>query len=251
MELNLAGKKAVVTGATKGIGKAIVQTLAKEGVDVALCARNLDEVETTVAGLQQEGINAFGAVVDVQNKQAYEDWLNQAVTQLGGVDLFVPNVSAGGGMEGESSWVKNFEVDVLGTVRGCEVLLPQINKGGAICFISSTAAVENFIAPQAYNALKAALINYAKHLSQAQAANGIRVNTLSPGPVFIDDGAWDQIKSHMPDLYNSTLAQIPMGRMATAQEIANSVVFLLSPAAGIITGTNLIADGGFTKGVQY
>lgn len=251
MNLQLKGKKAIVTGATKGIGKAIVQTLAREGVDIALCARNLDEVETTVAGLEQLGVKACGQVVNVQNKAEYETWLKEAVQQLGGIDLFVPNVSAGGGMEGEISWQKNFEVDMLGTVRGCETLLPLMKSGGAICFISSTAAVENFIAPQAYNAIKAALINYGKHLSQAQAPNGIRINTVSPGPVFIEDGAWDQIKTHMPDLYNSTLRQIPMGRMATAQEIANAVVFLLSPAASIITGTNLIADGGITKGIQY
>lgn len=251
MDLQLRGKKAIVTGATKGIGKAIVQTLAREGVDIALCARNMDEVETTVAGLKQLGVAAYGAVVDVQNKSEYQGWLEQAVNSLGGVDLFVPNVSAGGGMEGDESWQKNFEVDVMGTVRGCETLLPHLQSGSAICFISSTAAVENFIAPQAYNALKAALINYAKHLSQAQAPNGIRVNTVSPGPVFIEGGAWDQIKTHMNDLYNGTLAQIPLGRMACAQDIANAVAFLLSPAACIITGTNLIADGGFTKGVQY
>lgn len=251
MDLQLQGKKAVVTGATKGIGKAIVMALAREGVDIAFCARNLDEVETTAAGLRAMGVAAYGAVVDVKNKAEYENWLTSAVDQLGGVDLFVPNVSAGGGMDGEISWVNNFEVDMLGTVRGCERLLPLMNAGGAICLIASTAAVENFIAPQAYNAIKAALINYGKHLSQAYVAAGIRVNSVSPGPVFIENGAWDQIKNHMPDLYNSTLSRIPMGRMASAEEIANGVVFLLSPAASIITGTNLIADGGLTQGVQY
>ncbi len=251
MDLQLQGKKAVVTGATKGIGKAIVMALAREGVDIAFCARNLDEVETTTAGLRAMGVAAYGAVVDVKNRAEYESWLTSAADQLGGVDLFVPNVSAGGGMDGETSWVNNFEVDMLGTVRGCERLLPLMNTGGAICFIASTAAVENFIAPQAYNAIKAALINYAKHLSQAYAASGIRVNSVSPGPVFIENGAWDQIKHQLPDLYNSTLSRIPMGRMASAEEIANGVVFLLSPAASIITGTNLIADGGLTQGVQY
>ncbi|MCG8670474.1 MAG: SDR family oxidoreductase [Pseudomonadales bacterium] len=251
MDLQLSGKRAIITGATKGIGKAIAQTLAQEGVDIALCARNLDEVETTIAGLKQLGINAYGEVVDIQNKQAYESWLAKSVEQLGGIDLFVPNVSAGGGMDGEENWQRCFEIDMLGTVRGCEILLPLMKDGGAICLISSTAAVENFIAPQAYNSIKAGLINYAKHLSQLHAPRKIRVNTVSPGPVFIEEGAWDQIKEHMPELYDTTVGQIPMGRMASAEEIANGVAFLLSPAAGFITGANLRIDGGFTKGIQY
>ena len=116
--------------------------------------------------------------------------------------------------------------------------------------ISSTAAVETFIAPQPYNAIKAALITHAKQLSQALAADGIRVNCVSPGPVYFPGGAWEYIQNNMADLYNSTLAQIPRGSMGTPAEVANAVVFLASPAASLITGVNLIADGGFTKRVQ-
>jgi NAD(P)-dependent dehydrogenase (short-subunit alcohol dehydrogenase family) len=104
--------------------------------------------------------------------------------------------------------------------------------------------------PQPYNAIKGALVIHAKQLSQALAPDGIRVNCVSPGPVFIQGGAWEYIKTHMTPLYDSTLAQIPQGRMGSAEEVANAVVFLASPAASLITGVNLVADGGFTKRVQ-
>ena len=124
------------------------------------------------------------------------------------------------------------------------------SKAAAIVVISSTAGVETFMGPAPYNAIKGALIVHAKQLSQALAPAGIRVNCVSPGPVYIEGGAWEFIKNNMADLYNSTLAQIPQGRMGTAQEIANAVAFLASPAASLITGVNLVADGGFTKRVQ-
>jgi 3-oxoacyl-[acyl-carrier protein] reductase len=252
MDLGLKGKKALITGATKGIGRAIAERLASEGVDIALCARNQDEVTAAVAALSATGIKATGAAVDVCDKENYQAWIAAAGEELGGIDIFIPNVSAGGGQMGEEGWQANFEVDLLGTTRGIEAAMPFLksSEAGSIVIISTTAAVETFLGPQTYNAIKAALIVHGKQLSQALAGDGIRVNCVSPGPIYFAGGAWEYIEQNMPDLYNSTLADIPSGRMGTPEEIANTVSFLASPAASLITGVNLVADGGFTKRVQ-
>lgn len=253
MDLGLKGKKAIVTGATKGIGRRIVDLLADEGVDVAICARDEDEVKDAVKALSDKGVKATGKAVNVKKKEEYEAWLKDSAEELGGCDIFVPNVSAGGGMDSEKNWWNNFEVDVLGTVRGCETLMPYLKKSGAgsIVVISSTNALEFFMGPMAYNAMKAALINYVKQLSLTVARKGVRVNSVSPGPVYFEGGAWEMIKGAMPDIYTDAVAKIPRGEMGTPEEIAKVVAFLASPASSVITGSNIVADAGFTKGVRY
>ena len=252
MDLGLSGKKAVITGSTRGIGRAIANLLADEGVDLAVCARQQADVDTAIAELSAKGVNVVGSAIDVADGEAYKHWITEMGTQLGGIDIFVPNVSAGGGNMSEEGWQNNFNVDLLGTTRGVEAATPFLEKSSAaaIVVISSTAGVETFMGPQPYNAIKGALIIHAKQLSQALAPSGIRVNCVSPGPIYIEGGAWEYIKNNMAELYDSTLAQIPQGRMGSAEEIANAVAFLASPAASLITGVNLVADGGFTKRVQ-
>ena len=252
MDLGLAGKNAVITGSTRGIGRAIANLLADEGANLAICSRNQEEVDSAVAELSTKGVKVTGAVVDIADKAAYQGWITSAGEELGGIDIFVPNVSAGGGNMSEEGWEAAFNVDLLGTTRGIEAATPFLEKSSAasVVIISSTAGVETFMGPQPYNAIKGALVIHAKQLSQALAADGIRVNCVSPGPVFIEGGAWDFIKNNMADIYNSTLANQPSGRMGSADEVANAVVFLASPAASWVTGVNLVVDGGFTKRVQ-
>jgi 3-oxoacyl-[acyl-carrier protein] reductase len=253
MDLGLRGKKAIVTGATKGIGRAIVELLAAEGADVGLCARAEEEVETTLQALKQRGINAVGEAVNVRDGEGYKAWLERTAGALGGCDIFVPNVSAGGGFDSEKNWVKCFEVDVMHTVRGCEVLMPHLEKSGSgsIVIISSTNALETFGVPQAYNAMKAALITYSKQLSQHVGKKGVRVNCVSPGPVYFEGGAWELIKGTMAKFFEYALKQIPTGRMGTPEEVARIVAFVASPAGSLITGANIVADNGFTKRVQF
>lgn len=253
MDLGLKGRKAIVTGATKGIGRAVVERLIAEGVDVALCARTAEEVDSTVKALSSRGPRVLGEAVNVRDGEAYKAWLGRAVETLGGCDVFVPGVSAGGGFDSEKNWVRNFEIDVLHTVRGCEALTPHLERSGqgAIVIISSTNAVETFAAPMAYNAMKAALITYGKQLAQFLGRKGVRVNTVAPGPIYFEGGAWEMIKGTQPKLYEWAMKQIPCGRMGTPDEVARVVVFLASPAASLITGSNVVADNGFTKRVQF
>jgi 3-oxoacyl-[acyl-carrier protein] reductase len=138
-------------------------------------------------------------------------------------------------------------------VRACEAALPHLVKSGAgsIVVIGTTAAVETFGAPGGYGAMKAALINYASGLAHALGKQNVRVNIVSPGPVYFAGGAWEMIQKAMPPFYESTLKACPQGRMGTPDEVARAVAFLASPAASLITGVNLVTDGGFTKRVNF
>ena len=252
MDLGLRGSKAIVTGATKVIGRAIAELLAAEGADVAICARTADEVDAAVKALKARGGEVFGEAVNVRDGEAYKAFLERAVAALSGCDIFIPGVSAGGGMDSEKNWTRNFEIDVMHTVRGCEALLPHLEKSthGSIVIIGTTNAVETFAAPMAYNALKGALVIYGKQLSQFVGRKNIRVNTVSPGPIYFEGGAWEMIKGTQPKFYDWALKQMPNGRFGTPEEVARAIVFVASPAASLITGVNLVADNGFTKRVQ-
>jgi NAD(P)-dependent dehydrogenase (short-subunit alcohol dehydrogenase family) len=253
MELGLKGKKALITGATRGIGRAIAELLAREKVDVGFCARDEEEIRETAAALQALGVTAIGKPVNVREKDDYEAWLRETADALGGADIFIANVSGGAGMESERNWWRNFEIDVLHTVRGCDVLVPRMKDagGGSIVLITTTNAVETFGGPMAYNAMKAALVNYAKNLSQFAGRDNIRVNCVCPGPVYFKGGAWEMIETSNAAFYEKNLKQIPSRRMATPEEIARVVAFIASPAASAVTGVNLVVDNGFTKRVQF
>ena len=253
MDLGLKGLKAVLAGASKGIGRATAEALAAEGCDVAVCARGQEAVDATVASLKAKGVKALGESVDMADAATYGAWVKRAAEGLGGCDIFISFASAGGGPASEETWKKNFDLDLLATFRGVQAALPFIEKSahGSIVAVSSTAALEDFFGPQSYNAIKAAVINYASALSQQLASKGIRVNTVSPGPIFIDGGSWDMIKTHMTPLYEQTLKAVPMGRLGTGEEVAKAIAFMASPACPFMTGTNVVIDGGVTKRVQY
>ena len=252
MDLELKGKKAIVTGGSRGIGKCVAQTLVNEGAEVGICARNEEEVKAAVDSLSSGGSKVIGAVADVGDGDSYKAWITSAIEDLGGLDLFVANVSAGGGNNTEEGWKANFEVDVLGTVRGIETATTALSDSkGSVVIISTTTAIENGPGAGAYGAMKAALMNLSSAKAQELAPQGVNCNVVSPGPIYIEGGAWNFIKDNMEDFYKATLSAIPAGRMGAAQDVANAVVFLGSPAASYITGTNVVVDGGFTKGVHF
>jgi 3-oxoacyl-[acyl-carrier protein] reductase len=253
MDLKLKGLKALVTGGTKGIGRAIAETLAAEGADIAICSRNEADVAEAVAALAATGVKACGRVVDVADGPALKAWVADAAAELGGLDIVVANVSALSIGGDEESWAKGFGTDMMGTVRLVDAALPflEASKAAAIVTISSVSGREIDFAAGPYGAFKAAIIHYTQGLAYQLAAKGIRANSVSPGNTYFEGGVWNRIKDGAPDLYATSLALNPTGRMGTPQEMANAVVFLASPAASFVTGTNLVVDGALTRGVQF
>ena len=252
MDLGLKGKKALVTGATRGIGRAIAETLAGEGVDLAICSRTQEAVDAVKKELEAKGVRVYAQAADVGDGDALKGFIAKSIEALGGLDILVSNPSGGNGTD-EAAWRANFEVDVLGAVRSVEAAQEALEASDAasITFIGTTAAVETFMGPTSYNAMKAALVTHANGLSQSLGSKGIRVNTVSPGPIFIEGGSWDRIKQGRPAMYEAALADHPGGQMGEAQDVANAVVFLSSPAAKHVTGVHLIVDGGYTKRVNF
>ena len=253
MDLGLRGKKAIVTGGTRGIGRAIADLLAAEGCDIAVCARGRAGIDETVAALMQTGVKATGGAVDVTDLPALRRWIGEAAAALGGLDIFVANVSAlAMGMD-EESWRRGFEIDVMSTVFGIEAALPLLERSaeGAIVVVGSTALAEIYAPPRSYASVKAAIVPYVKGIARNLAAKNIRANMVSPGNVFFAGGVWDNVRQRDPEAFRATVARNPTGRMGTPEEVANAVVFLASPRASFISGTHLIVDGALTQRVQF
>jgi 3-oxoacyl-[acyl-carrier protein] reductase len=257
MDLQLKGRKAIITGATKGIGLCIARQLADEGVDVAICARTAADVQATVKELAGKGVKAYGDAVDVQDREAYTRWIESVCKRLGGLDIFVSNTTGTPGLAGEQGWKATFEIDVMGAVRGVETALPYLRKSssGAVVFIGSISGVLSKMIPApgaySYGAGKAALIAYGAMLSKQVAKDGIRVNTVSPGPIYFKGGAWDRIEQHAPAVMADAQAHCVIGRLGKPEDVAAAVLFLASPVSGFTVGQNLHVDGGYCEHVPF
>lgn len=254
MDLGLAGKKACVTGSTRGIGRAIVERLASEGCAVAVSGRKKIEVAAAVKALHQAGAKAWGRAVDLREAEPLRAWIGAAAKALGGIDILVCNASAlapGGAPE---SYRVAFETDVLHTLNAVEAARPFLkrSKAAAIVAIASISGVEDYGWEESgYGAMKAAL-NYAmKSLANALAPKGIRVNVVSPGTIYFAGGVWEKVEKDSPEAFAASLAANPMGRMGRPEEIADVVAFVASPRASFMAGANVIVDGAFTRRVQF
>ncbi len=256
MDLGLKGKKAVILGGTRGIGLAIAETLASEGSDVAICARNADQVAETVESLKAKGVQVTGGSVDVTDGPALKTWIKSAGETLGGIDILISNAGAMAQGNDPEAWKQNFNLDILGAVNAFEAAEPFLGEAadthGDAAFII-IASISAAVADQAgsYGPIKAALVHMAKGLARQHARRGIRTNVVSPGMVYFKGGVWHQVEENMPDFFKKSVARNPTGRLATPQEIANSAVFLASPASSYTTGSNLIVDGTISNRVNF
>jgi len=256
MDLGLKGRNGVVLGGTRGIGRAIADTLAREGANVAICARNADQVENAVGALRAHGGRVSGASVDIADGVALKSWIASAAQELGGIDLLFSNAGAMALGGDPASWEQNFRLDILGAVNAFDAARPFLETAGekngdaAFVIISSVSAAQADTA-SAYGPVKAALVHMAKGLARQYAAKKIRVNVVSPGTVYFPGGVWHTREQNAPDYFKQMLARNPTGRMATPQEIANAAVFLGSPASSFTTGSNLVVDGAISNRVNF
>ncbi|HEY0301950.1 MAG TPA: SDR family oxidoreductase [Rhizomicrobium sp.] len=256
MDLHLKGRNAVILGGTRGIGRAIADTLADEGGNVALCARNADQVKDAVAALKDKGVKATGASVDIMDGAALKSWIASAGEELGGIDILVSNAGAMAQGGDPASWEQNFKLDVLGMVNAFDAAKPFLEKAAAakgdaaFVIISSVSAAESD-SGSSYGPIKAALIHYAKGLARQYAKAHIRTNVVSPGMVYFEGGIWATVEKNMPDYFKQAVARNPTGRCATPQEIANAAVFLASPVSSYTTGINMLVDGTVSRRVNF
>jgi 3-oxoacyl-[acyl-carrier protein] reductase len=254
MDLQLTGRKALVTGASRGIGRAIAEQLAAEGCDLALCARGVDSLQAFADELKADGRTVVTAGVDVSDEQAVAGFVETAAEGLGGLDVVVSNVSAGA-LKGADQWLSSFQGDLLAFVRLCEAAVPHLEKSEAasIVAVGTTSAFDTLppTSPNSYAAFKAAVLQHASGLGHSLAPKGIRVNTVSPGPIDFPGGAWDKLREARPEFYEGIRSRIPIGRLGRAEEVARAVTFLASPASSFCTAVNLVVDGGFVSRVQF
>jgi 3-oxoacyl-[acyl-carrier protein] reductase len=251
MDLGLSGKKAIVTGSTKGLGRAIAESLLAEGASVAICARDAAGVDAAVKELSDRG-TVWGQAVDAGDAESLRAFVSGAVEALGGLDVYVHNTS-GKPAKTLEAWKNNFDIDLMALVIGVEAATESLaDGGGALISIGTSAVGEHFASgANSYSAFKAAVTNWTLGQAQVLGKRGIRCNVVSPGPIWVEGGDWNRVKDAKPEFFAQTEAVHPMGSIGDVGDVANAVTFLASPAAKHINGANLTVDGGFMKRVDF
>lgn len=253
MDLQLSNRNCVVIGGSRGIGRSIALGLAAEGANVAICARNEDQLRVAEAEIAATGVRAYAHPCDAGDPVALTGFLDATREALGSVDGLVHNASALAVGPDLSDWEASLRVDLMGAVHAAEHVMPWMEEGGggSILFVSSISGLESDPAPDyGYTAAKAALIAHAKKLAVMQAPRGIRVNAIAPGSIDFPGGFWAAVKEHQPELYEGVRASIPWGRLGTPEEVADVAVFLLSPRAAWVAGECVSVDGAQHRGIR-
>ena len=251
MDLQLNRSRVLVTGGSRGIGRAIVEAFLDEGATVGFCARSADEVAATQQALQGRG-SVTGSAVDVGDADALAAWVEESAGAFGGLDVVVANVSALAIPDTEENWQASLNVDLMHTVRLVRAAMPHLERSTAasIIAISSVSGRESDFASGPYGTAKTAIVGYVNGLALQLAEKGIRANTVSPGNTYFEGGVWASIEGGNPELFETAVGLNPTGHMGTPEEIAGPVVFLASPRARRVSGTNLVVDGALTRGIQ-
>ncbi len=254
MNLELQGKRAIVTGGSRGIGLAIAKALAAEGCSVGLVARTESQLEQAAAAIRKLGSHVAWAAADVTDAAAHDQALAHLVHELGGgVEIAVANAGAsapGAALEASDEiWRGQWELNFLSAarlLRGCAPHMERAGYGSCIV-VSSISAFEAFGRP-AYVAAKASLHGLVKTAAMEGAKKGIRVNAVAPGSILFPGGSWDRRRTAEPEHFRQVEQSIPFGRLGTAEEVANVAAFVASPKASWVSGAVLVVDGCQTVG---
>jgi NAD(P)-dependent dehydrogenase (short-subunit alcohol dehydrogenase family) len=253
MDLGLKGKRVLVTGGTKSIGRAIVDAFVSEGAVVGFCARDAKLVKEREKDWQSKQARVSGSALDVADDGALKKWIDGFAGD-GGLDHFVANVTAGGIEDTEESWRKSIEIDLVSTVNAVRHVRPHLEKrglGATLTIIGTVSLAEVSGPTMPYRSVKAALVPLVKSLAIDMAPKGVRANMVSPGTILEDGNTWGRQRDAGSERYKRMLARNPTGRMGTPQEVAAAVVFLAGTPASFVTGINFVVDGAITARVQY
>ena len=246
MNIDLGGRRAVITGGSRGIGKASALAMAAAGAAVSICARGAEALEQARAEIAGNGRKVHAMPCDVADATAVASYIEAAAEALGGIDILLCNASGFGSSDDEAGWEKSINVDLLGCARAIRAALPHLEKSGcgSIVNISSISGLKATARTPPYAAVKAAMINYTMTAAAQFAPKRIRVNCVAPGSIEFPGGTWARVKDNNPQLYGRILRSIPFDRLGLPEEVANVVVFLASPLANWVTGQTIAVDGG-------
>ena len=246
MTFDFKGRRVVVAGGSRGIGRAIAMGFAQAGADVSICARGAQGLEQTRAELVALGARAHAAPCDLADGAAVQRYVQEAGAALGGIDVLVNNASGFGMADDEAGWAAGLAVDVMAMVRASHAALPLLEQstGSSIIHISSISGFRPSTRAPAYAAVKAAMMSYTASQAAMLASKRIRVNCIAPGSIEFPGGTWEQRRLAGAPLYAQTLKGIPFGRMGTPEEIAEVALFLASHHARWVTGQSIAVDGG-------
>ncbi len=246
MNINVKGKRVVIAGGSKGIGRSIALAFAAGGAAVSICARGAEALAATRAEMAAHGGTAHAAACDLAVEADITAYIEAAAAALGGIDVLVNNATGYGWGDDEASWTQSVAVDLLAAVRASRVAQPWLLKSGSasIINISSGSGLNPSVRTPAYGAAKAAIIHYTRTQAATLVAKGIRVNCVAPGSIEFPGGIWDKRKQNEPAVYNAALASCPNGRMGQPEEVASVVLFLASPLANWVTAQIISVNGG-------
>ena len=249
MDLGLKGKVAMVTGASRGLGRAMARALGDEGVKVSICARGEDQLESAAKELRAAGIEVLARATDITKSAEAEGWVTETTERFGGIDVLVNNAGAArpGALSelSDQVWREAFELNFFAAVQLTRMAAAkmQTRGGGVIINISSIYGRESG-GPLTYNSSKAAMISFTKMLARELAPSGVRINSIAPGSIFYQGGSWERRFKENPAFERDFIShETPAGRLGRPEEVAYAVVMMASPLASWINGACLPVDG--------